>query len=270
MKPPLCLPKPSDDDIVQLPPRRAIRAGHTDVLVVGGGPAGIGAALGAAAAGASVVLAERYGFVGGNATAALVAPLTSYHRELAAAVRGDDTRMLPTDHGDGEPIIDGALRTLLDRLDATGGSLPAGPDTGFTTPFDPELFKLAGYQVLADAGVRVLLHAFASDLMVASDLARVVFETKSGAVVLDADVVVDCTGDGDLAAAAGAAYEVGRPSDGLTQPMTLSSGWGASTTARSRGTSVSAPTSGVACTACGTWCGRRPSPVSWTCRARTS
>ena len=59
-------------------------AAETDVLVVGGGPAGIGAALGAAAAGAEVILAERYGFLGGNATAALVMPLMSFHTQRAA------------------------------------------------------------------------------------------------------------------------------------------------------------------------------------------
>ena len=69
---------------ITLPPRAAMLAAETDVLVVGGGPAGIGAALGAAAAGAEVVLAERYGFLGGNATAALVMPLMSFHTQRAA------------------------------------------------------------------------------------------------------------------------------------------------------------------------------------------
>ena len=229
MKPPLCLSRPPKDDLIELPPRRAIRAGRTEVLVVGGGPAGLGAALGAAEAGARVVLAERYGFLGGNATAALVAPLMSFHRELAPAApptgaamsAAGGIRMLPADHGDGDPIIGGALRRLLDRLAVMGGSTTAGPETGYTTPIDPESFKLAGYELLTDAGVRLLLHSFASDLIMTPDAARVVFETKSGPLVIDADVVIDATGDGDLAAAAGAPYEIGRDADGLTQPMTL-------------------------------------------------
>ncbi|MFD0585548.1 FAD-dependent oxidoreductase [Dactylosporangium darangshiense] len=102
------------------------------------------------------------------------------------------------------------------------GRHPPDPSTGYTVPFDPELFKLVTYDMLSGCGVRLLLHAFASDLMpLPEGGSRCVFETKSGPVVLDADVVVDCTGDGDLAAAAGAPYEVGRPGDGLTQPITL-------------------------------------------------
>ena len=65
------LSRPSSAKAIELPPRQAILAADVDVLVVGGGPAGLGAAVGAADAGARVVLAERYGFLGGNATAAL-------------------------------------------------------------------------------------------------------------------------------------------------------------------------------------------------------
>ena len=80
------LPRPVEVRTVTLPRRTATVAAETDVLVVGGGPAGLGAALGAAAAGARVVLAERYGFLGGNATAALVMPLMSFHTQRAAPV----------------------------------------------------------------------------------------------------------------------------------------------------------------------------------------
>ena len=77
--PPLTRPHHSNILTMTLPPRQAKVIAKADVLVVGGGPAGLGAAIGAAAAGAEVILAERYGFLGGNATAALVMPLMSYH-----------------------------------------------------------------------------------------------------------------------------------------------------------------------------------------------
>ena len=94
---------PEAADYRELPPRKALRGGKADVLIVGGGPAGLGAALGARRAGAQVILAERYGFLGGNATVALVMPLMSFHTQQpvpeqtghdghheAAACRGPD------------------------------------------------------------------------------------------------------------------------------------------------------------------------------------
>lgn len=210
---------------VTLPPRAARHGGRTDVLVVGGGPAGTAAAYAAADAGAEVVLVERYGFLGGNATVALVMPLMSFHNEQKQAVfdesGGHGRRLLPTDHGEGEPVVAGFLWLLLDRLTARGGCIPPSPDTGYTVPFDPELYKLVLLDLLDEAGVRMLFHSFASAALPLDDGWRVVFETKSGPVVIDAGVVVDGTGDGDIAAACGAPYEIGRPEDGLVQPMTL-------------------------------------------------
>ncbi len=75
------LEEPHDPRTVTLPPRRARHGGRCDVLVVGGGPAGFAAAVGAADTGADTVLVERYGFLGGNATVALVMPLMSFHNE---------------------------------------------------------------------------------------------------------------------------------------------------------------------------------------------
>src|SRR5262249_61801503 len=75
------LAAPARRHTVIVPAREALVAAETDVLVVGGGPAGLGAALGAAEAGADVVLVERYGFLGGDATAALGMPVVSFHHE---------------------------------------------------------------------------------------------------------------------------------------------------------------------------------------------
>jgi hypothetical protein len=221
------LGRPDRQRKVRLPARTGMQGGEADVLVVGGGPSGLGAALGAARAGADVILVERYGFLGGNATAALVMPLMSFHNEMQAAAayqaNGDALRLLPTDHGPGEPVVAGPLHDLLEALFATGGAVPPTQETGYTVPFDPECYKLSTLDLLDGAGVRFLFHSLASGAMPAGEgaIGGAVFETKSGPVVVDAPVVVDCTGDGDVAAAAGVPYEVGREHDGLTQPMTL-------------------------------------------------
>ena len=222
------LKRPEEPPRVEIPARRAVLAADTDVLVVGGGPAGLGAALGAADAGARVVLAERYGFLGGNATAALVMPLMSFHTQRPAADRRVTappvTSLLPTDHGPGEPVIAGVLRRLLERLVAAGGAIPPSLDTGYVVPFDPEWFKLVALDLLDEAGVHYLLHSFASGVLEeppgSGKVRGAVFETKSGPVAVRARVVVDCTGDADMAVQAGAPFEMGR-ADGLAQPMTL-------------------------------------------------
>ena len=216
------LPPPREARRIALPPRDALLAAETDVLVVGGGPAGLGAAVAASEAGARVVLAERYGFLGGNATAALVMPLTSFHAHRSIRPKEGSVSLLPTDQGPGEPVVSGVLRRLVERLAAAGGADRPTEATGFAVPFDPEIFKLVAMDLVDEARVEVLLHAFAIDVVGPRGRPEgVVFATKSGPVVVKARVTVDCTGDGDIAALAGAPFEVGRDLDGLVQPMTL-------------------------------------------------
>jgi hypothetical protein len=214
------LPRPPRPRTIPLAARSATLAADTDVLVVGGGPAGLGAALGAADADAEVILAERYGFLGGNATVALVMPLMSFHTQRRAS-SARPQRLMPTDHGAGDPVIAGALRTLLEHLVAAGGAIAPSEHTGFVVPFDPEIFKLVALDLLDKAGVQFLFHALATDVIGDTGVDGVVFATKSGPLAIKANVVVDCTGDGDVAALAGAPFELGRYDDRLVQPMTL-------------------------------------------------
>src|SRR4051812_38136367 len=159
------LKRPEEARRIALPPRQALLAGETDVLVVGGGPAGLGAALGAANAGVDVVLAERYGFLGGNATAALVMPLMSFHTQQPRHDKPGKATLLPTDHGPGKPVVAGVLTALLNRLVRANGAIPPSLQTGYVVPFDPEIFKLVALDLLDEAGVHFLFHAFASDII---------------------------------------------------------------------------------------------------------
>jgi len=218
--PPLTRPDGSTE-FITLPSRRAPVVADTDVLVVGGGPAGLGAAVGAAEAGAEVILAERYGFLGGNATAALVIPMMSYYTHKPSEQQTGATTLFPTDHGSGNPVISGVLARLVNRLVELGGAIPPSLQTGYVVPFDPEIFKLVAFELLDNAGVKFLLHTLASGVLGNNEVQGVVFETKSGPIVIKARVTVDCTGDADIATQAGASYEIGREADGLTEPMTL-------------------------------------------------
>lgn len=193
-------------------------AAEADVLVVGGGPAGIAAAIASARNGAKTLLVERHGYLGGNLTAGLVGPcMTSYSL-------------------DGEQqLIKGIFEELIVRMEAAGGAIhpskiPAGSEyCGFityghdkVTPFDPEAVKLCAAEMCLEAGIDLLLHTFVADAIVeAGALAGVVVASKSGLEAIRASVVVDCSADGDVAARAGVAFEQGRTEDGLTQPMTL-------------------------------------------------
>ena len=215
------LRRPPDPASLDLPARRAHVAAETEVLVVGGGPAGIGAALGAGRAGVQVVLVERYGFLGGNATAALVMPWMSAHTRHPRPPRSGELTLMPQDHGvGGEMVVRGVWAEIIEGMVEAAAALPPSRDTGYTVPFDPEAFKTFAWDLLDDCGVTYLLHAFASGVLEPGGPGGVVFETKSGPQVVRAQVVIDATGDGDVAAAAGAPYEIGRE-DGLTQPMTL-------------------------------------------------
>ena len=178
-----------------------------DVIVLGGGPAGITAAISAARNGASTLLVERYGFLGGMSTAALVYPWMTFH---SAA---------------GDQVIKGIAQEIVDRLQEKGGSPGHLRDTiGFTyslTPYHPEIYKVVAYEMLQESGAEILLHSSAIDVKVENEkIQSVVVYNKSGIQQLQAKFFVDATGDADIAYMAGALWEQGNDSQKV-QPMTM-------------------------------------------------
>ena len=193
-------------------------ASESDVLVVGGGPAGIGAAVAAARSGARTVLVERFGSLGGNLTAGLVGPcMTSFSLDgRTQLIRGVFDEFVRRMEAMGQALH--PSRTAA--ADAYAGFIEYGHDK--VTPFEPEAAKTVALQMCLEAGVELALHTFVCDSLVTDGRVQgVVTADKDGLRARRGTVVVDCSGDGDVAARAGAATSFGRESDGLVQPMTL-------------------------------------------------
>jgi hypothetical protein len=184
-------------------PRRTIPVlTEADVLVCGGGPAGITAAVAAARHGARVVLVERWPSVGGQATNALV---NIWHTS-------DRTKQ----------VIFGLVQELVERGGRHVTRRPDYPARPETHDFDPTLMRVVFHDLLDSAGVRTLCHLPVSEPLVADGRLRgVLVATKHGPRALLASIVVDATGDADVASAAGVTCDIGRPGDGRVQGMTM-------------------------------------------------
>jgi len=169
---------------------RRSRAGvkEYDVLVVGGGNAGCAAAIAAARHGASTMLVERYGFLGGTATAAMVGPWMTFHS--------------------GQKRIVGCIaQEIVERLVRMGGSPGHVHDSSdyvpTITPFDPEIHKALLFQMMQEAGVHLLLHAyFLRALMEGENVAGAIFATVAGERAYGARTTIDATADAYVAASA--------------------------------------------------------------------
>ncbi|MFM0013418.1 FAD-dependent oxidoreductase [Paraburkholderia sediminicola] len=165
-----------------------------DVLVVGGGPAGIAAATAAARSGASVLIADRNGYLGGALTMVTLGSICGLYAVSPERIT---------------PVVGGIGMEIAERLQTSGGS--NGPLRWLETaslPYDPSTFKLIADDLIAGSGAQVAFHC--SGVAVVKEGARVtgvVFEGVDGRWACMAAAIVDCTGDGTIAALAGADFE---------------------------------------------------------------
>lgn len=180
------------------PARHLPVLGEYDVVVIGGGPAGLAAAASAARRGAHTLLVEAYGFLGGMGTAGGVTNFAGLYGRHQGEMR---------------QLVRGAVDELLARLEAMGGLNQ--PQDGMqgrirVRSYDTSVYKCAADQWMLAAGVKLLFHAqAASVLMQGERIAALVVESKSGRQALRANVFIDCSGDADVAAFAGVPYAVG-------------------------------------------------------------
>jgi len=175
-----------------------------DVLVCGGGTAGVAAAVSAARHGAEVALIERWPRVGGMLTCALV---TIWHRSDREKI-----------------VINGLVEEATQRALAEGWGVayPSVEGRHETHNFDPEGMTLVLHRMLDEAGVRVLCYTVAGEPILAGGRIRgALVDTKRGRRAITARIVIDATGDGDIATKAGVPFEVGREADGRVQGMTM-------------------------------------------------
>lgn len=178
----------------------------TDVLVVGGGTSGVGAAVAAARAGAKTLIVERYGFLGGVANVGLC--LHTFHSSK------------------GERVVAGLPWEMIERMKALGGS--TGPvwienaHMQTTTPIDVEVMKYVTQEMILESGGHILYHTSPLEVVMDNErIAGVIMLTKGGRVLVRAKVVIDCTGDGDISTWAGVPYEKGREGDKKMQRMSM-------------------------------------------------
>jgi len=175
--------------------------GSFDVVVAGGGTAGAVAAIAAARNGVKTLVVEQFGFLGGSGSAALVIP------------------MMPN-HVEGKPLVRGISQEIQSRLLELGCA--ATDKNGNEGWFNPEALKFVLEEMVLEAGGKILYFTLVEDvIMEGEELRGIVVANKSGRQAVFSKIVIDSTGDGDVAALAGVPFESGRKEDGVSQPMSL-------------------------------------------------
>ncbi len=187
---------------ITLPQRQIPVRDRTQVLVVGGGPAGVGAAVAAARMGFQTMLLEKRGFLGGNVTACYVETCNYFMRNTGFSPQG----------------LAREIEDSFDREYPTDDRRPDAPHR-----FHSEYLKVFLDDFTARNRVRVRLHSFVNEVCVSDHrISAVIIQTKQGPQAVQADLVIDCTGDGDVAFAGGVPFDQGRDSDHRCQPGTVS------------------------------------------------
>ncbi len=204
------MPASSSLNIVTEPARTLPVYGEFDVVVIGGGPAGLAASVSAAKRGARTLLVERYGFLGGMGTAGGVTNFAGLYGRK---------------NGEMQQLVHGVVDDLLARIEALGGLNQ--PQDGMqgrirVRSYDVSAYKCAADQLLLSAGVQILFHAWAAAvLMDGQTVQALVVETKSGRQAIRGHRFIDCSGDADVAHFAKVPFELGDGRGSALFPSTM-------------------------------------------------
>ncbi len=192
------------------PQRETVVDGEYDVVVLGGGPAGIAAAATAGGQGRNVLLVERYGFLGGMGTAAGVTNFCGLHANV---------------HGEIKQVVHGVADDLLNGIDRLGGLNEPHRVLGKINAqaYDTAAYKCAADNLLLTRGVELRFHALAAGVVMDTPrrIKALLIETKSGRRAVLGHTFIDCSGDGDLAAFAGAPFEKGDAAGSMLYPTMM-------------------------------------------------
>jgi hypothetical protein len=195
--------------MVELRDRRGQLTFDTDVLVVGGGAAGVAAAFTAARAGARVLLLEKYGFCGGAAVAGLSGTICGLYAATEGAAKPP------------EQVVFGFADRFIKVMESKGGiTEPQRYGNTYTLTHDPLVWREAGDHFLSEAGVQILFHTSVIDVLTEGDQVRGVLAwTKQGRAEIRAKLTIDASGDADVAALGG--FETFMGQDGKVQNPTM-------------------------------------------------
>ncbi|MDV7105590.1 FAD-dependent oxidoreductase [Vibrio sp. TH_r3] len=185
-----------------------MNSSNYDLIIVGGGPSGVMAAVQASRMGVKTLLIERGSFLGGSLTMMGVGPMMTFHNP------------------GGNQVVFGHAQELVDRLMKLGASpghvLDSVTYCSTVTPFDAEAMKVVLEEMLVDSGADVLYHTMLGGVQYDGEqITGLTICNKAGISTIAADYYIDATGDGDLAFHAGLTQEKGRKSDHALQPMTM-------------------------------------------------
>ena len=180
------------------PAKRLPVIDEADVLVVGGGPGGVGAAVAAARNGVRTILVERFGSFGGTWTSGLLSAIMPF------------------------PYVRGIFAELAEAMQNAGSWNSSSKEYGWGASYDAETAKIVLDRLVTQSGVIPYFFTQVADVIrEGGRVTGVIVESKEGRAVIRAKMVIDSSGDGDVCARAGAAFAHGREGDGATQPMTM-------------------------------------------------